>query len=103
MEISKEIVEKMEKVNVLQKEIAEYLYENFDASLFDGSDLEMLDDIGGFKYEGRYDLTDTPKGEKQRGGCYVEQHQDGWIEDAFYGFVSIPTEKGNYLTFDFHV
>ncbi len=98
MKIPKEIVEKMEQVNLLMEEIDKWLYENADV---DGSQ-HCYEKYGGeYEHQDWYQFTDKPTGEEQDGGEYCEQHQDG--DDSYHGKYYYPTEKGNYFCFSFWV
>lgn len=100
MTIPKEIVEKMEQVNSLTREVAEWMYENLDT---EDSKHENMDYYGEFRYEDYYQFTDKPKGTEQNDGEYVVQRSVGYEGDSFEGEYYYPTEKGNYFWFGFWV
>lgn len=98
MKIPKKIVEKMEQVNSLMEEVDKWLYENADV---DGSQHCYEKYNGEYKHEDWYHFTDKPTGDKQDGGEYCDQHQDG--EDSFYGKYYYPTANGKYFMFEFWI
>lgn len=107
MTIPKNIVDKMEQVNSLISEIDRWFYDNLEQDeegILEGTKHENTDYYGDYKaVEQYYQFADKPTGSKQSGGEYCEQHQDGCIEDSYYGKYYFPTEKGNYFWFEFNI
>lgn len=107
MTIPKNIVDKMEQVNSLISEIDRWFYDNLEQDeegILEGTKHENTDYYGDYKaVEQYYQFTDKPTGSEQNGGEYCEQHQDGCIEDSYYGKYYFPTEKGNYFWFEFNI
>ena len=95
MIVPKEIVEMMEKVNELEKDIFEWAKENID---IDGSDLSIRDYQ---EYTPHFIFKDEPTGEKQTNGEYCDQWQygDDWYKGVYY----YPTYNNKYLALDFDV
>ena len=95
MKIPKEIVEKMEQVNLLMNEVDKWLYENAN---IEGS-IHDHEHGGVYDYSDWYTFRDEPTGEEQNGGEYCDQRHDG--EDGWIGKYYYPTEKGKYFMFEF--
>lgn len=95
MTIPKDIVDKMEQVNSLISEIDKWFYDNLeDGEILEGTKHENTDYYGDYKaVEQYYQFADKPTGREQSNREHCEQHQDGWIEDCYYGKYYFPTEK----------
>ena len=99
MTIPKEIVEKMEQVNSLMKEIDLWMDNNLE---LDGSKHNHRRYFSNeYNHPDHYEFTDEPSGEEQIDGEYCNQSTFGESGDSFYGTYYYPTEKGNYFCFEY--
>lgn len=89
MTIPKEIVEKMEQVNALMKEIDLWMDDNLE--LYGSKHNHRKYFTNEYNQPDHYEFADEPSGEEQLDGEYY----------SFYGTYYYPTEKGNYFCFEY--
>lgn len=63
----------------------------------------LLKDFHESECSGEITIVNKPRGENQKDywgatkGVFVEQYEEGWEGDSFWGYIYFPIKKGKYL------